>query len=442
MNTLTSKQRKLIYLLGIVVLIVPIIFLGMPGSAEERGGKLSAMQHEYGLANDNLGDVDPSSAAMNLVLLGLRGLAANMLWLDLEEQKNTKNWGQMRATTESIIMLQPHFLKVWEYHGWNLAYNVSAEWDAVPDRYFWVKEGAKFSMRGTERNKRYPELYYGVGQILGQKIGIADESKYFREYFKLKDPDPRIGENTGIDPLINPEGKDNYLVARDWYLDANDAEDLYEQHREQRLLFRSRAPHSWFEYAQALQKEGLFDEVTREAWQQGFDEWTGVYGRTEFQAPETNIILEATEEDVARLARDSNVDEDTVRHWIQRYQKTANYRSWRAKALSETEPNTVEAHREIYLGQQAFENYDLVKSQQLLESGMRKFATLLDNNPEMAFDDLTIEEGLIAVMLWRKIHELTGKQPPSEFPLKRLWIEHQGKVPFLEDEFSRRFGNF
>ena len=89
---------------------------------------------------------DPTSATMNLVLLGLRGIAANVLWMDHEELFKTKNWARMEATARSIITLQPHFLQVWRYHGWHLAFNVSAAWDDVRDRYFWVKKGAKFTI--------------------------------------------------------------------------------------------------------------------------------------------------------------------------------------------------------------------------------------------------------------------------------------------------------
>src|SRR5690606_1857990 len=105
-------------------------------------------------------DVDPSSATMNLVLLGLRGIAANALWHNANEQQKTKEWAKMRATVDSIILLQPHFARVWSFQGWNLAFNVSSVHDRVADRWYWVKEGGKFSMRGTERNARSAYLYH------------------------------------------------------------------------------------------------------------------------------------------------------------------------------------------------------------------------------------------------------------------------------------------
>ncbi|MFO1023225.1 MAG: hypothetical protein U0903_21425 [Planctomycetales bacterium] len=156
MSRLTSQQRKLAYLVIIVILLIPVIFLGRPsapgskGREPDAGGWLASLRSEYDLGEQSFGNVDPSSATMNLVLLGLRGPAANLLWMELDHYKDTKNWSRMLSTTNSIILLQPHFQKVWVFNGWNLAFNVSMEWDDVRDRYYWVKEGAKFFKLGTK----------------------------------------------------------------------------------------------------------------------------------------------------------------------------------------------------------------------------------------------------------------------------------------------------
>ena len=159
MNRLTSRQRQLVYLAGILVLMAPIIVLGMPTSGS--GGPLGVISQkrlDYELGEPSLGNVDPASATMNLVLLGMRGIAANILWMEADHLKETKNWSQLESTVESIILLQPHFQSVWKFQAWNLGYNVSAECDAVPDRYFYVKKGMKFLRRGIERNQKVPEL--------------------------------------------------------------------------------------------------------------------------------------------------------------------------------------------------------------------------------------------------------------------------------------------
>jgi hypothetical protein len=189
MNQLTVQQRKIAYAIVAVLCFMPIILLGAPAGPEEGSGWLlarSRYHHELGEAS--LGNVDPTSATMNLVLLGLRGVAASVLWMQADHYKDTKNFNQLEDTVESIILLQPHFKSVWEFQAWNLAFNVSAECDDVADRYHWVKRGAKFLVRGTRRNEKVPELKFMMGTFFGQKIGRADEKEVFRRYF-INDPD-------------------------------------------------------------------------------------------------------------------------------------------------------------------------------------------------------------------------------------------------------------
>jgi len=115
MSRLTSQQRKLFYVACIVGLLVPVIILGRPaapaskGRQAETGGILATLRSQNDLGEQSFGNVDPSSATMNLVLLGLRGPAANLLWVELDRQKDTKNWAKCLSLTNSIILLQPHF---------------------------------------------------------------------------------------------------------------------------------------------------------------------------------------------------------------------------------------------------------------------------------------------------------------------------------------------
>lgn len=438
MNNLTSRQRKTACVVGILVLLVPIVILGMPAGDQAEassGGVLARLRSEYDLGESDLGQIDPTSATMNLVLLGLRGVAVNMLRMDLDHYKDTKNWAELQATTNAVITLQPHYIEVWKFLSWNMAYNVSAEWDAVPDRYYWVKEGGKFSQEGTRRNEDSPELLWDTGKIWGQKVGRSDEWKYFRKYF-LSDPDTDR-YNGGVDPQVNPQQKDNYLVAKDWYEAANTAEEKKVQHIMMRALFRSYPARSQLDYADALQREGKFTGLTVAAWQQSFDEWTQSYGKMTFKSPGCVLYMEANEDDVRQMAIDNDCDEEVVRRWLRHYQNTTNYRYWRTRAASESQPETAEAHQLIYDGEQLYKAGELAKALPKLQRGMNLFATILERHPELASEDLTAEEGMWAVLLWQKILDLQQKPIPENFALKGLWEQHQGLLPELEDRFNR-----
>lgn len=440
MNNLTSKHRKLAYVIAIIVLLIPVIWLGMPSSGDEgSGGKLAQLRVKHELGESTLGDVDPSSASMNFVLLGLRGIATNLLWIDANEYQKKKEWGKLRSTVDSIILLQPHYMKVWDFQGWNLAYNVSAEWDAVEDRYFWVKEGIKFLNEGVTRNERFPELDWKVGNLHGQKVGRSDEWRQFRRFYKV-DPDTDRYEG-GPDPEINPDRLDNYQVAKEHFLIANDKELKHKQHLQMRMLFRGSPWHAQFDYANAMQREGIFGKQRTDAWKQGFDEWTEIYGREEFITPKGPIVLEWTEDDIKALAaRDESITEEDVRNWTGRYQDTSNYRFWRTRALSESQDETIKAHQDLYEGEQLVFKNKLNEAKTKLEEGMASYAAVLNKYPSLLSEDLAIEEGLRAVILWRYIHELKGLQVPTSFPLKQLWLKEQGRVPELENDLRRSHG--
>lgn len=379
MNQLTSKQRKLVYLVGMVALLIPIIRLGMPSrGAEDPGGTLAQLRTRYELGEVSLGKVDPTSSTMNLVLLGLRGIATDLLWLQALEQQETKNWGQLRATVDSIIMLQPHYMKVWRHQGWNLAFNVSTEWDAVEDRWFWVKEGGKFLQEGSRRNRRYPELYWDVGhQILSQKIGRSDEWEFFRKFYR-EDPDVEQFGGKG-DPALTTvndnEFDDNYLAAREWFLIANERDKTHPQHIMMDMLFRQSPVRARFDYADTLQREGLFDEKTIDGWRVAFEEWTNIFGKEFFKTPGGWVFLEATSDaDIEQMLaynREHEIETDppTLLRWIDHYRKTANYNYWRERALAERNPLTGAAHREIYEGQRLFKEGQVVPNRYRIAAG-------------------------------------------------------------------------
>ena len=438
MNNLTSKQRKVAYLMCVVVLLIPIIWLGMPATGEPgSGGKLAQLREEHELGEQTLGDLDPTSAAMSLVLLGMQGIATNLLWMEANDQQQVKDWSGLRATVNSIVLLQPHFIQVWKFQGWNLAKNVSAAWDAVADRYFWVKEGIKFYAEGSRRNELNPELYWDRGELLSNKIGRSDEWRQFRKFF-MSDPDPRFEGQP--DPEINPSRKDNYLVAKEVFQEANDREEVQEQHIMMRMIFRSYPARSQLNYGHVLQREGEFDEKTRLAFEQGFNEWTQKYGKESFIGPVGEIVLESDNEMIRTLAKKNDVSIEQQQHWTDRYQKTINYRYWRTRSLSESKKEMVDAHRDLYDGDQLLRAARLSEAQKKFESGMAHMAEILKQYPSLLDEDLTIEECLNAVLRWQYIHQLKGVKPPEQFPLRFLWDKERDRVPDLEIEFRREYG--
>jgi hypothetical protein len=437
MNHLSSRQRKLVYLGGILLLLIPIIWLGMPGAgAGDRAGKLADLRTQYDLGENQLGKIDPTSAAMSFVLLGFRGIAADLIWVAANEAEDTKNWAELRANVDAIIMLEPHFARVWSHQAWNLAWNVSAAWDLVADRFYWVKEGAKFLKRGCVINQKVAQLPYDEGRILGQKIGRADEWVFYRKFFKDKDPNEELFKGRP-DPEVNPKGQDNYLAAKDSYLIANEVERVHGETSMLPPIFLSYPWRSQLSYADALQREGNFDEVSQAAWEQGYQEWVNQYGQEKFDGPSGTYHLDMSDQDITDEANAQGSDPGDYRQWVIRIRSETRYPYWKIRSQVEAQKLMIDAHKAIYDGKTEFRNGNLTVAKDLLFKGMTEYEQLIKKYDVLQQDDESIEEGLTAVLYWQYILKLQFQERPKTFPLIDLWTKHQNRVPRLEERFKR-----
>jgi len=249
-----SFYRKVAYLVALAVLMFPISWLGAPATLEEDGGKLAQMRVEYGLGQAEIGEIDPASATMRLVSLGMRGVAVSWLWSKANHYKKTEDWTSFRATLRQLSKLQPYFVSIWRYQAWDLSYNVSVELDAVQDRYHYVKRGIEYLKEGIQFNRNNPYLLTEIGWFIGHKIGRADERKQYRRLFKADDD---------YHPEDRPfEMRDNWLVAKKWYNTAIDAvlegANLGGQNP---TTFYEKPAKAQINYSEAIEKEGRFDRA-------------------------------------------------------------------------------------------------------------------------------------------------------------------------------------
>ncbi|MCP4788067.1 MAG: hypothetical protein GY903_15715 [Fuerstiella sp.] len=486
MNNLTSRQRKLVYAGCIVFLLIPIVYLGAPTSEDVlpgtktavSGGLLAQMRVEHDLGESTLGEIDPSSAAMNLVLLGLRGPAAGILHLQALEYQEKKNWGKLKTTVDSIIKLQPHYVEIWKFQGWNLAFNVSREWDKVADRFYWVKEGIKFLQLGTTRNQTTTILFHNVGDFMGRKFGNSDEKKFFRRFF-VDDPDDERFPDGSSDPVLNPQGKDNYLVAKDWFDISNDKDaNGYPVKGMTHVFFRQAPSRALFDHVAAMQddyaaamkekseapdRRGLseddrqareaddrrsWEQQNRSGWDDAYAEWTDVYGNDIFLGlNDVRYKLNCSADELTALAKENGVTLPVQRKVWEQNVKMVNYRFWQNLADCERDPLTVSAHRAIADGKVAYsrgEISDAEDRQGVLQpspaelrfaDGLNKMAQLLAKYPTLAYHDAYIDEILLAVHYWKTVQQYNNKPTPANYPLQQFEMIHANRQPDIERDF-------
>ncbi len=278
MNPQRLFIRKIIYVVAIGLLLIPLFLLARPTSTDRPGGVLAQLRSEQGLSQAQLGEIDPASETIKLATLGMRGVAANILWVKAHNYKKKKNWTNLAATLNQITLLEPNFIAVWRFQAWNLSYNVSAEFDDYRERYRWVIKGIEFLIRGISYNEHNPRLAADVGWFISQKIGRADERKEFRELFKKDD---EFHKRHGT-PSV--EQRDNWLVGKKWYAKAEvmvrqgaDLQGMSE------LIFYEKRPKCQMNYAENLEEDGIFGERARQAWSKAVREWVKEYGNSSIE---------------------------------------------------------------------------------------------------------------------------------------------------------------
>jgi len=74
------------------------------------GGFLPQMQVNINSVKRKLGDIDPASETIKLATLGLRGVAALVLWEKSNDYKMKEDWAKYEATLNQIAVVQPHFI--------------------------------------------------------------------------------------------------------------------------------------------------------------------------------------------------------------------------------------------------------------------------------------------------------------------------------------------
>jgi hypothetical protein len=299
MNPSWLFTPKRLYVAVMVALLVPLYLLSQPSTPKNKrgesspGGLLAQMRDRSGLSLERLGEIDPASETMRFATLGMRSVASLILWEKANDYYKKKDWPNFSATIDQCIKLQPHFVSIWHFQGWVYSYNCSVQFDDYRDRYAWVIRGINFLRKGIKYNEHEPLLQVDIGTFISQKIGTADEAKEYRKLFKADD------DFNGSLPLSQ---RDNWLVGKQWFREAERMVDAGDKTPESPLMLRRRAPACQINYAEALEKDGTFDEVAKRQWQQAAAEWRQ-FGSFDLPASNNVTIHLNDQEDYELAAR-------------------------------------------------------------------------------------------------------------------------------------------
>jgi hypothetical protein len=193
--------------------------------ASARLDSINASRKQMGLvSNEPLENAPPSLAFATVAMGAFRGLVVDILWMRADNLKEQGQFFDAKQLAEWITILQPRFASVWDFHAWNMAYNISA---AIPasqwqERWQWVRNGYELLRdKGIEKNPRSIILYRALAWIFQHKIGgVTDDchkhykrelalamrallgSKSTNEYIQKLAAAPRDFSDIAIDPAV------------------------------------------------------------------------------------------------------------------------------------------------------------------------------------------------------------------------------------------------
>lgn len=134
---------------------------------------------------DTAGDNDSPEVGVGIAMGAFRGVFVNMLWIRANRLKEEGKYYEAIELAETITRLQPRFPRVWVFHAWNLAYNISVATQTPAERWQWVDAGVRLLREeGIPQNPNDMLIHKELAWIFLHKIqGVTDDAN---QYYKRK----------------------------------------------------------------------------------------------------------------------------------------------------------------------------------------------------------------------------------------------------------------
>jgi hypothetical protein len=196
-----------------LILLIPALLLAVGFSQEHLNRDRIAMGITRG---EPLGTTAPPVLAFTTVALGgFRGLIANLLWLRAVDLQDQGKFFEKVQLADWITKLQPHFVSVWAFQAWDMAYNISVKFDHPADRWLWVKRGIELLRDEALRfNPNEPLIYNQLAWLFQHKMGqdLDDAHMHYKsEWARMMN---EVLNGTNYVALINPQTDDERERAR------------------------------------------------------------------------------------------------------------------------------------------------------------------------------------------------------------------------------------
>ena len=152
-------------------------------------------------ATDQVEESASWEISAGIAMGAFRGLFVNMLWIRANDMKEAGKFHEAIELASAITRLQPRFPRVWVFHAWNLAYNISVSTQTNSERWDWVNQGIRILRdKGIPANPNDMLLHKELSWIFSHKVGgyTDDANGYYKrrlaaEWTVVLGPPPKNG---------------------------------------------------------------------------------------------------------------------------------------------------------------------------------------------------------------------------------------------------------
>lgn len=165
---------------------------------------VSSGRHQLGYA-DTAEKSDPPQVALGIAMGAFRGIFVNFLWMRANALKEDGKYHEAIELSKAITTLQPRFPRVWAFHAWNQAYNISVATQTPEERWQWVQSGVNLlRTQGIPANPNDLLLHKELGWIFLHKIGgYTDDSNNWYKLWLAKEWHEVLGAPPEIPPSLD-----------------------------------------------------------------------------------------------------------------------------------------------------------------------------------------------------------------------------------------------
>lgn len=170
----------------LIQIIAGVVMLGFLAGSGVFGTSITESSGRHKLVYaDTAGENDRPEVAAGIAMGAFRGIFVNMLWIRANRLQEEGKYYEAIELAETITRLQPRFPRVWIFHAWNLAYNISVATNTPDERWQWVMAGVRLLRdEAIPQNPNDMLLYKELAWIFVHKIeGVTDDAN---QYYKRK----------------------------------------------------------------------------------------------------------------------------------------------------------------------------------------------------------------------------------------------------------------